>query len=344
MIGLRLVVELRSELTHHFHPRFSTILLRTKHRIVRDSERSHNIESSQVVGFNMSLLSPHTTIISSDSSLDKDKPSETSASPITNAAVAPAAWFLRLPLEIREQVYSYLINHYPKDHGSGMKSSPAGNIIFRRNSLHSAILSTNSEITEETLRVFYRETVWYIRIPGASILPRSPYWAFHSWKSFQKHPFFKFIRHIMLDFGRPYMHNDSLMTANRRFALHGRVRGFEYTTDVLPRRSAVEQIVNALMHVPALKTVSIEWNDIAGWGDLDEKCLCLRPLEKLPVRCVVESVNFAFPPKITSDFLQLWLLEQACETWQNGSRFGLFEHNQRGLEKLGNYLTEITSK
>ena len=292
----------------------------------------------------MPLCSPPTTNRSSDSSTDKDQPSETSALPITNAAVAPAAWFLRLPLEIRELVYSYLINHYPKDHGSNMKFSPAGNIIFRRNSFHSAILRTDCQIREEALRVFYRETVWYIRIPGASILPRSPYWAFQSWKSFQKHPFFKFIRHIMLDFERPHMHNDSLMIANRRFALHGRVRGFEYTTDVLPRRSAVEHVVNALVHLPALKTVSIEWNDIAGWGDLDEKCLCLRPLEKLPVRCVVESVNFAFPPTVTSDFLQSWLLEQACETWQDGSWFGLFEHSQRGLEKLGNYLTGITRK
>ena len=294
----------------------------------------------------MSLTSPHTTIISSDLSLDKDQPSETSASPITNAAVAPAAWFLGLPLEIREQVYSYLINHYPEDHGSGIKSSPAGNIVFRRNSFHSAILSTDCQIKEEALRVFYRETVWYIRIPGASILPRSPYWAFPSWKSLQKHPFFRFIRHIMLDFGRPYMHKDSFMTTNRRFALHGRVRGFEYTTDVLPRRLAVEQVVNALVHVPALKTVSIEWNDNIGWGDWDEKCLCLRPLEKLPVHCVVESVNFAFPPRMNSDFIQSWLLEQARETGQSGSirRFGLFEANQRGLEKLGNYLTEITSK
>ena len=67
------------------------------------------------------------------------------------------------------------------------------------------------------------------------------------------------------------MHRDGHMAANRTFALHGRVRGFECTTDVLPRRSAVEQIVNALVHVPALKTVCIEWNDIAGWGELEEK-------------------------------------------------------------------------
>ena len=224
-----------------------------------------------------------------------------------------------------------------------MKSSPAGNIIFRRNSFHSAILCTNFQINEEALRVFYRETVWYIRIPAASILPRSPYWAFCSWKSLQKYHFFKLMRHIKLDFGRPYMHRDSYLAANRKFALHGRVRGFEYTTDVLPRRSAVEQIVNALVHLPALKTISIEWNDIVGWGDWEEKCLCLRPLERLLVHCVVESVNLAFPPRMSPDFYQSWILEQACETWQDGSlgRYGL---NERGLEKLGNYLTEIMSK
>ena len=291
----------------------------------------------------MSLHSLQTTIISTDLSLDQCQPSETSASLITNAAVAPDAWFLGLPLEIREQIYSYLINHYPKDHDSGMKSSPAGNIIFRRNSFHSAILSTNGQINEEALRVFYRETVWYIRIPAASILPRAPYWAFCSWKYLQKYPFFRLMRHIKLDFGRPYMHRDSYMATNRTFTLHGRVRGFECTTDVLPRRSAVEQIVNALVHVPALKTVSIEWNDIVGWGNWEEKCLCLRPLEKLPVHCVVESVKLAFPPRISPDFYRSWVLEQAGETWQNGSvrPYGL---NERGLEKLGNYLTEITSK
>lgn len=290
----------------------------------------------------MSLDSLQNAIISSDFLLNQGQPSETSASPITNAAVAPNAWFLGLPLEIREQIYGYLVSHHPEDHGSGMKSSPAGNIIFRRNSFHSAILRTSFQINEEALSVFYRKTVWYIRIPAANILPRSPYWASHSWKSLQKHPFFKFIRHIMLDFGRPYMHRDGYMAANRTFALHGRVRGFKWTTDVLPRRSAVEQIVNALVHVPALKTVCIEWNDIAGWGEWEEKCLCLRPLEKLPVHCVVESVNLAFPPTMSSDLYRSWVSELACKTWRPRTvGRGL---NERGLGKLGNYLTEITSK
>ena len=124
-----------------------------------DLERFQNTESSQFGAFIMSLPSPHTTIVSNDISIDKAQPSETSASPITNAAVAPNAWFLGLPLEIREEVYSYLINHYPEDPDSGWKRSLAGNTIFRRNTFHSAILSTNGQVNEEVLRVFYRQTV-----------------------------------------------------------------------------------------------------------------------------------------------------------------------------------------
>ena len=306
-----------------------------------DLERFQNTESSQFGAFIMSLPSPHTTIVSNDISLDKAQPSETSALPITNAAVAPNAWFLGLPLEIREEVYSYLINHYPEDPDSGWKRSSAGNTIFRRNTYHSAILSTNGQVNEEALRVFYRQTVWYIRIPATDVLPWAPYWAFHSWKSLQKHPFFKFIRHIMLDFGRPYMQRDGRMATKRTFALHGIVRRFDCTTDVLPRRSAVEQIVNALVHVPALKTVSIEWNDVVGWGEWEEKCLCLWPLEKLPVRCVIKSVNLAFPPNMSGDFYRC-VLEQARKTWQ--PRVIRRELSKRGLEKLGNYLTEIMRK
>ena len=296
------------------------------------------------VGVNMSLHSHQNTTVSSDLSLDKEQRSETSALPITNTAATPNACFLGLPLEIREQIYSYLIDHYPKNHGSVMNPSPAGNIISRRNSFHSAILSTNRQIKEEALYIFYRETVWYIRIPAASIMRPCLYWPFRCWKLLETcHPFFKLMRHIKLDFMMPYMHRDSYMAANRTIAICGIVRGFEYETDVLPRRTAVKQIVKALLHVPALKTVSIEWNDIAGWGDWKEKCLCLLPLKKLPVCCVVESVDLALPPKMDYNLYQSWVLEQERETSQNRGidRYGL---NYQGLEKLGSYLTKITSK
>ena len=108
---------------------------------------------------NISLRSHHKTIVSSDLSLNKEQRSETSASLITNTAAAPNACFLGLPLEIREQIYSYLIDHYPKTHGFVMNPSPAGNIISQRNS---AILSSNRLIKEEALYILYRETVWYI--------------------------------------------------------------------------------------------------------------------------------------------------------------------------------------
>ncbi len=217
------------------------------------------------VGVNMSLRSHQNTTVSSNLSPDKEQRSETSALPITNTAAAPNACFLGLPLEIREQIYSYLIDHYPKNHGSVMNPSPAGNVISRRNSFHSAILSTNRQIKEEALYIFYRETVWYIRIPAASILRPSLYWPFRCWKLLQRcHPFFKLMRHIKLDFMMPYTHRDSYMAANRTLALYGIVREFQYSTDVLPRQSAVNQIVKALVHAPALRTVSIEWHDIAG--------------------------------------------------------------------------------
>ena len=73
--------------THHFHPRFSSIPLRTKHRGVMDSEKVHGAESSQIGGFNMSPDSLQTTIISCDFLLNQGQPSETPALPITNAAV-----------------------------------------------------------------------------------------------------------------------------------------------------------------------------------------------------------------------------------------------------------------
>ena len=132
------------------------------------------------------------------------------------------------------------------------------------------------------------------------------------------------------------------MAADRTFASLGSVRGFHYTTDVLPRRLAVEQIVNALVHVPALKTVSIEWKDVIGWGEWEEKCLCLRPLENLPVRCVVNSVDLAFPPIMSLDFFRSCVSEQARKT--RHPRAARRELSERGLEKLRNCLTEIRSK
>ena len=111
------------------------------------------------VGVNMSLRSHHNAIVSSDLSLNKEQRSETSASPITNTAAAPIACFLGLPFENRERIYSYLIDHYPKNHGFVMNPSPAGDIISWRNP---AILSTNRQNKEEALYVFYEEMLWCI--------------------------------------------------------------------------------------------------------------------------------------------------------------------------------------
>ena len=86
-----------------------------------------------LVGVNMSLRSHENMAFVNDLSLNKEQRSETLALPITSTAAAPIACFLGLPLEIREQIYSYLIDHYPKYHGSGMIPSPAGKILFRRN-------------------------------------------------------------------------------------------------------------------------------------------------------------------------------------------------------------------
>lgn len=94
------------------------------------------------------------------------------------------------------------------------------------------------------------------------------------------------MRHIKLVFMMPHMPRGTCMNADRTFAIHGMLRQFGYSTDVSPRRFIVEQIVKALAHASPLKTVSIEWNDIAGWGDWEVKYLCLRPLERLPVHCV----------------------------------------------------------
>ncbi|KAK0517110.1 hypothetical protein JMJ35_000265 [Cladonia borealis] len=187
----------------------------------------------------MSLPSNHNTTVWMDLILNKEQHSETPALPITNTAAAPVAWFLRLPLEIREQIYSYLIDHYPKYHGS--------------------------------------------------------------------------------------------------------VREFGYSTDVRPRRFVIEQIVKALAHAPALKTVSIGWNDIIGWGDWDVKYLCLLPLEKLPVRCVVESVDLTLPLIMDYGLYRSWVLKQTREPSQNPS-IDLHRLNEHGLKKLDNFLTEIASK
>ena len=125
------------------------------------------------------------------------------------------------------------------------------------------------------------------------------------------------------------------MEADRTFTIHGMVREFGYSRDVSPRRFVVEQIVKALAHAPALKSVSIEWNDILGWGDWEDKCLCLQPLEKLPVHCVVESVYLVLPFRMDDNFYQSWVSQN-----RSIGRHGLNDH---GLEKLNSYLTEIMS-
>ena len=144
------------------------------------------------------------------------------------------------------------------------------------------------------------------------------------------------MRHIKLVFVILHMPCGTCMNADRTFAIHDMLRQFGYLTDVSPRRFVVEQIVKALAHAPALKTVSIEWNDIAGWGNWEIKHLCLRPLERLMVHCVVESVNLALPPTMDHNFIT------------HGHRRievrNCMELKERGLEKLGEYLTEFTGK
>ena len=291
----------------------------------------------------MSLPSNNSTTAWMDLVLNEGQHSETAALPITNTAAAPVAWFLRLPLEIREQIYSYLIEHYPRYHGSGMNPSPVGKIIFRRNRFHSAILSTNWQIKEEALQVFYRETIWHIQIPAASTRPRPSYHGFRCWTFLQKHLFFKFMRHIKLVFMTPNVAPHTCIKPDTTIDIYGRVRRFGYSTDIRPRQLVVEQIVKALAHAPALKTVSIRWNDIIGWGDWEDKYLCLLPLENLPVRCVVESVDLELPLIMDYDMYRSWILEQAPEPSQNPS-IDLHRLNEHGLEKLDNFLTEIASK
>ena len=58
---------------------------------------------------------------------------------------------------------------------------------------------------------------------------------------------------------------------------------------------------------------------------------------------MVESVDLALPSKIDHNLYQSWVLEQARKTSQNQSS-GLYGLNEHGLEQLGSYLTEITSK
>ena len=114
------------------------------------------------------------------------------------------------------------------------------------------------------------------------------------------------MRHIKLVFVILHMPCGTCMNADRTFAIHDMLRQFGYLTDVSPRRFVVEQIVKALAHAPALKTVSIEWNHIAGWGNWEIKHLRLRPLERLMVHCVVEDVNLALPPTMDHNFYHSW--------------------------------------
>ena len=339
MIGSRLMVELRSGISHHESASYRV------QNLLRQSlyQRTFMLLDDVKAGVNMSLPSNHNTTAWLDLILHKEQHSETPALPITNTAAAPDAWFLRLPLEIREQIYSHLIDHYPKYHGSGMNPSPAGKIIFRRNRFHSAILSTNWQIKEEALHVFCRETAWHIQIPAVSTQPQPSYHGFHYWKLLHKHPFFKLMRHIKLVFMMPNMGPNICIKPNGTIDIYGRVRRFGYLTDVRPRQFVVEQIVKALAHAPALKTVSIEWNDIVGWGDWEDRYLCLLPLEKLPARCVVESVDLALPPAMDYGLYQSWFWKQTREPSQNPN-IDLHRLNEHGRKKLVDFLTEIASK
>ena len=339
MIGSRLMVELRSGLSHQES---------ASYRVQKPSRQSLNEEIFMLLdevkaGVIKSLRSNNNMTAWMDLILNKEQHSETPALPINNTAAAPVAWFLRLPLEIREQIYSYLIEHYPKYHGSGMNPSPAGKIIFRRNRFHSAILSTNWQIKEEALHVFYRETVWHIQIPAVSTQPQPSYHGFRYWTLLQKHPLFKLMRHIKLVFMMPNVAPHTCIKPDTTIDIYGRVRRFGYSIDIRPRRFVIEQIVKALAHAHALKTVSIRWNDIIGWGDWEDKYLCLLPLEKLPVHCVVESVDLALPLIMDYDLYRSWILEQTPEPSQNPS-IDLHRLNELGRKKLEIFFTEIASK
>ena len=247
-----------------------------------------------------------------------------------------------LPLEIRDQIYVNLIDQNPQDQKSIVKQGPAGNIIVRRNKLHSAILNTNSQVRQEVLQVFYRETVWHIRIPAASMLPRSPYFAFGSLTHLQQHPFFESIRHVKLEFMATHLNKDVYMGPHGEVSLRGRTRAFHPPTDVVPRRQAAEQICNALLHASALKSVTIEWSDVIGWGQWEEKFPILQPLSKLPVNPVMEAVCTNFTPRIDFQYLTQFLPKPLQPVHQETAACQL--QNSIGKQNLDSYLVSLAEK
>ena len=213
-----------------------------------------------------------------------------------------------------------------------------------------AILNTSYQICDEALQVIYRETKWHIKIPAAAILPRSPYWAFGSLAHLQEHPFFKKIRNVVLEFENPHLERTALMGSHCEVTVEGRSRVFHPPTDVLPKQHAVEQIVNALLSVTALKSVAIEWSDIIGWGQWEQKFPILQPLGKLPVKCEVKRVHTDFTSRIETQLYHRFLPKDI----RHDPAFTLRDINQEiaarrsqssiGKQKLSEFLATLKNE
>ena len=180
--------------------------------------------------------------------------------------------------------------------------------------------------------------------------PRLPYFAFDSLIHLQQHPFFESIRHVKLEFIATHLNKEVHMGPHGEVTLRGRTRAFHPPTDMVPRRQAAEQISNALLHASALKSVTIEWSDVIGWVQWEEKFPILQPLSKLPVSPVMEAVYTNFTPRIHFQYLGHFLPKPLQADPDYTYRYAHKEmaacqlQNSIGKQKLDSYLTSLAEK
>ena len=167
-----------------------------------------------------------------------------------DSLTAPALpGILRIPVEIRLEVYRYLIRHSPRDHPfDGLAITSAAY------SFHSAVLNLNKQINEEAKRVFYGENTWKVLIS------------------------YNFNYFRLLN-GLAALRQQSFFSYMRRFHLHFHLSGyvlkdspsFSLTEYCHQTKLNAEKTCRVLAALPALRVVEISWIDTTQGACWEEK-------------------------------------------------------------------------
>ena len=173
---------------------------------------------------------------------------------------SPRPPLLRLPLELRQQIYAYLL---PRENTSHPLPSVAITSVSHRPP-RSALLNIHPQLTDEILDYFYAITTWKLIFSHAFNFFRVD----PDLRNLAQSPSLKRIRKVELVFYCDVL----LLKEYPSFGLKS------FCAEI---RNRAGRACSVLMRAEKLKVVTISWIDTTATGGWDEKVIVLQPLRQL---------------------------------------------------------------